>query len=215
MNISRIMRYGVAAPALAALGACSAPTQLTSDWADPAQSGATYKKIVVVGITPKAAGRRAYEDAFVAELQSRGIEAIPSYTFGGTGQIDKDAAMAKRKEIGADGVLVTRLVDKEIVQNYYPPTYASVPSAYYGGWYGYYSTGYSYMYSPGYVEENKVYRVETNLYNVNNDKLAWSGLTETTLTSGDAPESEINPLIHTLLTSMQKHGIVPAPAKKS
>jgi hypothetical protein len=70
------------------------------------------------------------------------------------------------------------------------------------------------MYSPGYTEENKVYRVETNLYNVDSDKLAWSGLTETTLPSGDAPESEINPLIHTLLVSMEKHHIVPAPGKK-
>jgi len=214
MNLRRTMQYGLFALALAALGACAAPTQLTSDWSDPAQSGHQYKKIVVVGVTPKAAGRRAYEDAFVSQLQSRGIEAIPSYTFGGTGQIDKDAAIAKLKEIGADGVLVTRLIDKETVQNYYPPTYASVPSAYYGGWYGYYSMGYSYMYSPGYVEENKVYRVETNLYNVNNDKLAWSGLTETTLTSGDAPESEIDPLIRTLMTSMEKHHIIPPPSKK-
>jgi len=214
MNFRRTMRYGFVALALAALGACAAPTQLTSDWADPNQAGQSYKKVVVVGITPKAAGRRAYEDAFSAQLQSRGIEAIPSYTFGGTGQIDKDAAMAKLKEIGADGVLVTRLIDKETVQNYYPPTYASVPSAYYGGWYGYYSMGYSYMYSPGYVEENKVYRVETNLYNVNNDKLAWSGLTETTLTSSDAPESEIDPLIRTLMASMEKHHIIPPPSKK-
>ena len=214
MNFRGTMRYALFALGLAALGACAAPTQLTSDWADPNQAGQSYKKIVVVGVTPKAAGRRAYEDAFVSQLQSRGIEAIPSYTFGGTGQIDKDAAIAKLKEIGADGVLVTRLIDKETVQNYYPPTYASVPSAYYGGWYGYYSMGYSYMYSPGYVEENKVYRVETNLYNVNNDKLAWSGLTETTLTSGDAPESEIDPLIRTLMASMEKHHIIPPPSKK-
>jgi hypothetical protein len=214
MKLHPFIRYGFVALALAALGACAAPTQLTSDWADPTLGAQPYKKLVVVGITPKAAGRRAYEDAFVADLQSRGVEAIPSYTFGGTGQIDKDAAMAKLKELGADGVLVTRLVDKETVQNYYPPTYASVPSAYYGGWYGYYSTGYSYMYSPGYVEENKVYRVETNLYNVNNDKLAWSGLTETTLTSGDAPESEINPLIYTLTGSMEKHHIIPPKTKK-
>lgn len=214
MTFRGTIRYAAFALALAALGACSAPTQLTSDWADPNLGSHVYKKIVVVGITPKAAGRRAYEDAFVAELQKRGIEAIPSYTFGGSGQMDKDAAIAKLKEVGADGVLVTRLIDKETVQNYYPPTYASVPSAYYGGWYGYYSTGYSYMYSPGYVEENKVYRLETNLYNVDSDKLAWSGLTETTLSSGDAPESEMYPLINTLLMSMQKHNIVPAPVKK-
>src|SRR5262245_44514328 len=121
MTFRGTVRYAAFALALAALGACSAPTKLTSDWSDPNQAGHVYKKIVVVGITPRAAGRRAYEDAFVAQLQTRGIEAIPSYTFGGTGQIDKDAAIAKLKEMGADGVLVTRLVDKETVQNYYPP----------------------------------------------------------------------------------------------
>ncbi|HKA23890.1 MAG TPA: hypothetical protein VKF80_02785 [Candidatus Eisenbacteria bacterium] len=215
MNLRRSVHIGLAVLAVAALGACAAPTQLTSDWSDPNLAGkAAYKKVVVVGITPKAAGRRAYEDAFAAQLSTRGIDAIPSYTFGGSGQIDKDAAIAKLKEIGADGVLVTRLIDKETVQNYYPPTYASVPSAYYGGWYGYYSTGYSYMYSPGYVEENKVYRLETNFYDVNSDKLVWSGLTETTLTSGDAPESEMHPLINTLMASMEKHHIIPPPAKK-
>jgi hypothetical protein len=70
MNFRGTMRYGLFALGLAALGACAAPTQLTSDWADPNQAGQSYKKIVVVGVTPKAAGRRAYEDAFVSELRS-------------------------------------------------------------------------------------------------------------------------------------------------
>ena len=72
-------------------------------------------------------------------------------------------------------MLVTRLVDQETVNQYYPPTYSSVPSAYYGGWYGYYNMGYTYMSSPGYSETNHVYRLETNLYDRAGDKLLWSG----------------------------------------
>jgi hypothetical protein len=211
MNLNRPTRLGIAALCLAALSSCSASTQLTSSWADPTAQDRHFKKIVVVGATPKSATRRMYEDTFSGELRARGIDAVASYTFGGDGQLDKDQALAKLKEVGADGVIVTRLVDKETVQTYYPPTYSSVaaPSAYYGGWYGYYSMGYSYQSSPGYVAENQVYRIETNLYDVTNDKLTWSGLTETTLTSGDAPEKEIVPFIDAILYDMQQKKILP------
>ena len=198
-----------------ALNSCAPVTQLTSSWADPAAANRNFQKVVVVGVTPQTATRHTFEDAFANELQSRGVTAVASYSFGSEGQLDKDAALAKMKEIGADGVLVTRLVDKETVENYYPPTYSSVaaPSAYYGGWYGYYSMGYSYMTSPGYVEQNQVYRLETNLYDVQNDKLAWSGLTSSTLSSGSAPESEIQPFIATLAADMEKHKVLPKKKK--
>jgi len=111
---------------------------------------------------------------------------------------------------------VTRVVDQETVQNYYPPTYSTVaaPSAYYGGWYGYYSLGYTYQTSPGYVEENKVFRVETNLYDLKGDKLMWSGLSETTLISGDAPEPEIRPLIDALVYDMEQKHVLPKKVEK-
>jgi len=216
MNLSTPTRLGLAALSLAVLTSCAPSTELTSSWADPTLANKGFRKIVVVGATPKAAIRRLYEDTFASELQSRGVDAIASYTFGTSGQMDKDQAIAKLKEIGADGVIVTRLLDKEQYQNYYPPTYSTVaaPSAYYGGWYGYYSMGYTYESSPGYVETGNVYRIETNLYDVAGDKLAWSGLTETSVTSGDAPDKEVRPLIHALLMDMEKKHIV-MPVKKS
>ena len=212
MKLSSFARLTAAALAAAALASCAASTQLTSSWADPAAAGRSYKKIVVVGVTNKAPIRREYEDAWTRELAARGVEATPSYNFSSPDkELDKDAAMAKLQEMGADAVLVTRLVDKETVNTYYPPSYSSVaaPSPYYGGWYGYYSMGYSYMTSPGYVEENKVYRLETNLYDAKGDKLIWSGLTETTLLSSDAPESEILPMIATLSVSMEQKKVLP------
>ena len=163
MKLSSSARLIAAALAAAALTSCAASTQLTSSWADPAAAGRSYKKIVVVGVTNKAPIRREYEDAWTRELAARGIEATPSYNFSSPAdKLDKDAAMAKLGEIGADAVLVTRLVDKESYNTYYPPSYSTVaaPSPYYGGWYGYYSMGYSYMTSPGYVEENQVYTLE-------------------------------------------------------
>src|SRR5262249_26052685 len=140
MKLRKSARLLFAAVAVASFTSCAASTQLTSSWADPTAVGHPYKKIVVVGVTNKDAVRREYEDAFVNELKSRGVDAMPSYSFAGAeGKIDKDQAVAKLKEVGADGVILTRLVDRESYNTYYPPTYSTVaaPSAYYGGWYGY------------------------------------------------------------------------------
>src|SRR5262245_41946843 len=215
MKLSTTTRLTLAALSLAALASCAATTQLTSQWADPAAANRGFKKVAVVGATPNNAVRRMYEDDFAKNLQSRGITGVQSYTFAAEGQIDKDAAVARLKDMGVDGIIVTRLVDKETVQTYYPPTYSSVaaPTPYYGGWYGYYSMGYSYQSSPGYVAEDHVYRIETNLYDVQNDKLVWSGLTETTLSSGSAPDSEVKPFIDLIAYNMEKSKILPK-AKK-
>ena len=211
MKLQTTQRLGLAALSLVALASCAGTTQLMHSWADPAMANRGFKKIVVVGASPKNATRRLYEDDFVKDLQSRGITGVQSYTIAGEGQIDKDAVAAKLKEMGVDGVIVTRLVDKETVQTYYPPTYSSVaaPAPYYGGWYGYYSMGYSYQSSPGYVAEDHVFRIETNLYDLQNDKLAWTGITETTLSSGSAPESEIKPFIELLAYNMEKTKVLP------
>jgi len=211
MKLRSSVRLSLAALSIATLASCTASTELTNSWADPTAANRGFKKLVVVGVTPKMSARRIYEDTFVQDLQKRGVTAVPSYTFATEGQLDKDAAMAKLKELGADGVIVTRLIDQETYQTYYPPTYSSVaaPSAYYGGWYGYYSMGYSYMSTPGYTEENKVFRLETNLYDVTNDKHTWSALTQTTISAGEAPETQIKPFVDTIVMDMEKHKILP------
>jgi len=215
MKTSSSLWIGGAVIALAAMTSCAPATQLTQSWAEPTAAGKTYQKIVVVGATERAPTRHRFEDAFVTALKMRGVTAIPSYSVAGDGRLDKEAAAAKLQEVGADAVIVTRLVDQESYQEYYPPTYSTVaaPSAYYGGWYGYYSLGYTYETSPGYTVQNKVFRVETNLYDVKNDKLLWSGITETTITAGESPSGEIEPTITLLLLDMEKHKVLPKSQK--
>ena len=126
MKPSTTARLGLAALTLSALASCGPATQLTSSWADPAAANRTYQKVAVVGATPRAPIRRKYEDAFAKELEARGISSVPSYQFAGEGQLDKEAAGAKLREAGCDAVIVTRLVDQETVQTYYPPTYSTM-----------------------------------------------------------------------------------------
>lgn len=203
-----------AAAGIAALASCAPATKLTSSWTDPTQTGHHYHTVAVLGVTPRTTIRRQYETAFAMDLAKHGVTAVTAFSVLGEGQVDSTAAGTLIQN-GVDGVIVTRLVDQETYNTYYPPTYSTayVPSAYYGGWYGYYSMGYTYETSPGYTVENKVFRLESNLYNLSSGKLAWSGLTETTLMSGDAPDREIQPVIDELIANMLKSKVL-TPKKK-
>src|ERR1019366_4038825 len=148
--------------AIAMLLTACASTQLTSVWKDPGYQ-ARPTKIMVIGVARSAVNRRLFEDEFVRQLKSRGTDAIASYTVLSDEQQGDPAAIAKKvTELGADTVLITRLVSKKIVQVYVPgsPYY---PPPFYGTWPDYYGYGYRYMYTPGYIAEDEYAVIETNL----------------------------------------------------
>jgi hypothetical protein len=185
-------------------------TSMQSAWKDETYQ-TTPKKIMVIGVAKNPGKRRFYEDQFASVLQKRGIGAIPSYQhFAGDGRMDSTAAIAKMQELGADAVLVTRLLDKKTVETYYPPSVTYMgPSyypSYYGGWYGYYS--YDYMTTPGYTAVEDYYYLETNLYDLGTRKLVYSGLSETTISSS-ASESVVKEVVQIISESMVQKKVIP------
>ena len=161
-----------------------ASTQLTSVWKDPSYQ-TRPAKIMVVGVAKNPLNRRLFEDEFVQQLKSRGTDAIASYTVLSDEQQGDPAAIAKKvAELGADTVLITRLVSKKIVQVYVPgsPYY---PPPFYGTWPDYYGYGYRYMYTPGYIAEDEYAVIETNLYEAKSNKLIWAASSETGISDSD------------------------------
>ena len=171
--------FGIVLAGALLVTAC-ASTQLTSVWKEPSYQGRPAK-IMVIGVAKKPQLRRLFEDEFVTQLKAHGTDAIASYTvLPDLQKDDKDAIAAKVKELGADSVIVTRLVDKKTVKVYVPGT-VYAPPPYYGSWPAYYGYGYNNMYSPGYTSEYENAVVETNLYDASNEKLIWSTLSDTML----------------------------------
>jgi hypothetical protein len=169
---------------IAMLVTACASTQLTSVWKDPSYQ-TRPAKIMVVGVAKNPLNRRLFEDEFVQQLKSRGTDAIASYTVLPDRQQGDPAAIAKKvAELGADTVLITRLVSKKIVQVYVPgsPYY---PPSFYGTWPDYYGYGYRYMYTPGYIAEDEYAVIETNLYEANSNKLIWAASSETGISDSD------------------------------
>jgi hypothetical protein len=187
-----------------ALGGC-ATTQLNSVWKDPAYQNRPAR-IMVVGVFRSPLYRRVFEDEFVTQLQARGTAAIASYTvLPDMRQDDRNEIAAKVKELGADAILITRLVSKKTVQTYVPAT-TYFPPPYYNSWPDYYGYGYRYMYSPGYIAENEYAVMETNLYQAGSDKLIWAASAETGL--GDTTQAISESYIKVMVNNMLKLGLL-------
>jgi hypothetical protein len=170
--------------AIAMLLSACVSTQLNAVWKDPAYQ-AHPAKIMVIGVAKIPLNRRIFEDEFVLQLKARGTEAIASYTvLPDKLQDDREAIAAKVKELGADTVLITRMVSSRVVQTYVPGT-TYFPPPYYGSWPEYYGYGYQYMYTPGYIAEDEYAVIETNLYEAKTDKLVWAASSETGISNTD------------------------------
>lgn len=214
--MTRMYLAGFATLCMLAVAGCTASTKLTSVWTEPGLQPNSVKKLLVLAISNKPGPRRLFEDSFSASLGDQGVSAVPSYTLLGDGIADSTRIHSAISQGGFDGVFVTRLVDKQTVETYYPPTstYVGAPSAYYGGWYGYYSTGYSYTTSPGYTVQNQVVNLETNLYRVADGKLLWSALSQSWLEQAADPSTEIRPFVQQLVYGLENSKVIAKGKKK-
>jgi hypothetical protein len=167
--------------AVAMLLASCATTNLTSVWKDPSYQSRP-SKILVIGMARSPLNRRLFEDEFVRRLEAHGTAAIASYTVLTDAEQGDQALIAKKvAELGADAVLITRLVSKKVVQIYVPGT-PYYPPPFYDTWPDYYAYGYRYLYTPGYITNDEYAVIETNLYDAKTNKLIWAASSETGIT---------------------------------
>lgn len=186
------------------LSACSS-TNVKSVWKDPAYTGHP-QRIMVIAVSKEPIYRRIFEDEFVLQLKARGMDAIASYaTLPDRSQNDQTAIAKKVEQLGADTILISRLVSKRIVRVDYPPTIAYRPH-YYGKWPDYYRHGYDVINTPGYSTKYEYALMETNLYDARNDNLIWSATTETGVENFN--QTHIKPYIGTILNLMFEHGLL-------
>jgi len=158
-----------------------ATTPLTAGWRGESYTG-PVKKMVVISVSNKPVIRNLFEDECVRELKARGTDAVASYTVLPIDQLaNKEAVQSKVRELGADAVLMTRLVDTKSVQTYVPGQVYVMPNYYYG-WSGYYGNVFA---TPGYTVQDEYAFLETNVYDVKTEQLIWSARSETWMSDND------------------------------
>jgi hypothetical protein len=188
-------------------------SKLVMSWRNPNYSQSkTFHRVLALGLSNKTEIRADFEDALAAELASAGYEAVPGNTIllrpAGT-QLDLNYLKEQIRANQIDAVVVSRLVKVEDTTAYIPGVPYIVPFPYYKSFYGYYGTLYPTVYSPGYLQQEKKVRVETNLYYVTSapdGELVWTGMTDTFNPSN--VHKAVKGLVSLVVTKMRKEEVL-------
>lgn len=171
-----------------------ASTEITSYWQDPGYHKKPHK-ILVVALLKNVAIRKEVEDAFVHQLDGRGLEAtsgtkaFPTHTPG-----DKKELQKYLRDHGYDAFLLIRIVaEKDLVANVpetapWPETDNNAPP-------------------PQGNVQRRIAMTEANLYNVDTQKLFWTANTRTSFDKVN--HSLITDYVTQILRKMQQTGLVP------
>jgi hypothetical protein len=200
------VRRAVAAMGIVALSGCTS-TSLVNMWRDPTYPRQPLTSTLVVALRRDATTRRNWEDEFVASLKSHGITATPSYAVFPDAPPDTAALSAAVRGRGFDAVLVTHALGSTTETHYVPGYVSAEPTTYLSPWTGHYYTYYSQVYSPGYLEADRVVRYETEVWMVRGTgRLVWSGTTETL---NPASSQQVNQEIaDVIVPALAKSGVV-------
>jgi len=160
----------------------STKTDIIGEWQDDTYQKGNIQKVLVLGIVNKEKPllRRNFEDGMARAFQDGGINATPSMD-----HIPYDVATNSTtfekyfKELQVDAVVVARLVAVDASRDYKAGYLYTIPYNSYYGFYGYYNVGIAYANSSGYLSQDVVVVLETNIYETANKKLIWSGVSET------------------------------------
>jgi len=179
---------------LGLMTACGPSTKLQKSWTDPSVTKSTVKpfeKILIVAAFKDDASKRTAEDKIAAQIKN--ATPVQSYNYLKATETNQMEVEERLKKDGFDGVIMMRLKAVEKTSSYTPGTY-------YGGWYG---VRYG---SPGYVNVDKEFIVETNIYSITQSKLLWSGTTSTLNPSKF--DQTIDAIIGTIKFELQRKGLI-------
>jgi hypothetical protein len=197
---------------LLAVAACAATTTFTSTWKAPDVEpiSPAGKTVATVFMSRDESKRRAGEDAMARSLSAYGAHGLPAYTvIPDETAVSSDAARAKLKEAGANGVVTMRVVGKD-QQVTYTPGYTA--PTYYGGFGPYWGYGWGSVSSPGYLQTDTLISVETLVYSLDRDKLLWASTSRTT--NPENLDTLVKEISDATANEMVKQGLLAKPAGK-
>lgn len=173
--------------------ACTSSTRITGSWTNP-KIAEDYDNVLVAAMVDNMQVKQQIEDELAEELRSQGINVSKSIelfppNFSEDQANDKDAMLEKIRGNGHDAILTVALLDKDTETRYVPGSTSYAPATVYSFW-GYYTYWYPQLYAPGYYTEDKVYFLETNLYDASTENLVWSAQSESVNPAGIETFSE-------------------------
>jgi hypothetical protein len=164
------------------LASCGTSTTFVDTWKDPEAKPVTFKKIVAIAVVQDETNRRIVEDQICKNIKNPNAQCVRSWTILPQDKAS-DVEFAKQVILGEgfDGAIMMRLVGVDEKTRHittgYVASYATTP--YYNPFWGYYNYAWPMVYQSGSTDITQMVRVETNIYSVTEERLLWSGISET------------------------------------
>jgi hypothetical protein len=192
---------------LIVLATSCAPTKTLHVWKDD-QYNQRLHKVLIIAVTKEEYMRDHFENVLAESLQTRGVEAVPSNKVlpQPGAKLEREAVVAKVRELGIGHVLVARSVSKKEVSQLNPGGIYFVPTDYYSGWYGFYSDSFVAITVPGSAYDAEFFSIVTNVYDVRSEKLIWSYLSQVKVEG--SKEGAINPFLDVLMKQLEDNKLL-------
>jgi hypothetical protein len=145
------------------LGCATNSASIEQQWRAPEAQASKLTNVVAMVPARDGALRRSSEDILAAQLQNRGMRAVPAYMLLSPDDYgDKQRAAEAMRAAGFDGVVAMRFVGAEHRVDYEP--------GYWTFWGDSWDT----------VMPETIVRIEINAYSLADDRLVWSAMSKST-----------------------------------
>jgi hypothetical protein len=178
-----------------------APVKNLDIWKDETYNQ-RLQKTMVIAVTQEEYIRKQYENVLADQLRDKGVEAIPSHQVlpQKTAELDREAVLAKVRELGIRNVLLARSIGKQEITNHqYGGAFFAPTAVYADGWYSWYS---GFVVYPEREVETDYFTVAINLFALGNNKPVWSYLSQVKV-SGSRQEA-VNKFVPILVAQLEK-----------
>lgn len=176
-----LMALCFAAACSSTTSSTSSTTKLVKSWRDPTAtiSSSQIDKILFIALVKDEPYRIMMEGQLVALSKGKGIPSNTLVKGNALTENNRAAFDQTIKSEGVDLVVLIRLKDVKEEPRYVPNTemHGGVGGLGGGYWGAYYYAAPIYS-TPGFYTSDKHYLVETNVYSVADNKLLWSGITD-------------------------------------
>ena len=179
------MKYTVVIAFLSLLVYACNSSKITYSWRSEKSEALESSRLMVVCLDnhlQDAGIRSEMEEHLVGDLMEKGLTAVSCMkelgpkSFAG---LTEKQALDRLQDRGADAVLTIVLLDKKRERYYVPGRMQFTPYIIYQRhFWGYYSTIYDRIYTPGYYMEDTRYFWETSLYDLKTRELVYTAQTE-------------------------------------
>ena len=163
--------------------ACSS-SHITYSWRSDVSPSKKYNKILVLALNGEnhVQARQQMENHLVGDLRNLGYNAVSAMNEYGPKtfrDMKEEAVVDKLQNSGIDAIITIVLLDKTKERHYVPGyIYYSPYVVYHRHFWGYYTTIYDRVYTPGYYVTNTRFFWEINLFDVGTKELLYTVQTE-------------------------------------